>query len=247
MVEKLLTKLRGKDYRAAYRVIPQLCRLDDGSLAAVVASYKPKDDQRRFQFEVARIALAEGIGGLTARWLSLGTEEQRRVLLQEIGPDWGDEWMVEIAIAALEEPDDKVRGYAVLCAKNVIAGKSVISSEQRARITQGLVRAMARHNERPLELFWLPWYVELLGLTADASDELVIARLERLRPFSGASRRTVFEKLDPDNLPWPHNVLAEKKGVRVVATVSYLGTGLLEIELLETSLRQIRARKPQAG
>ena len=59
MVEKLLTKLRAKDYRAAYRAIPQLCRLDDGSLAGIVASYKPKDDQRRFQFEVARIALAE--------------------------------------------------------------------------------------------------------------------------------------------------------------------------------------------
>lgn len=247
MVEKLLTKLRGKDYRPAYRAIAQLCRLNDGSLAAVVASYRPKDEQRRFQFELARIALAEGIGGLTKQWLRLGTGEQRRVLLQEIGPEWGDEWMVEIAIAALEEPDDKVRGYAVLLAKGAAQRGAGISPEQRARITQGLVRAMARHNERPLELFWLQWYVELLGLTADASDELVIARLERLRPFSGASRRTVFEKLDPDNLPWPHNVLAEKKGVRLVATVSDLGTGLLEIKLLETALRQIRARKPQAG
>lgn len=242
MVEKLLTKLRGKDYRPAYRAIPQLCRLNDGSLAAVVASYKPKDEQRRFQLELARIALAEGIGGLTKQWLRLGTDEQRRVLLQEIGPEWGDEWMVEIAIAALEEPDDKVRGYAVLLAKGAAQRGASISPERRARITQGLVRAMARHNERPLELFWLPWYVELLGLTAEASDELVIARLERLRPFSGASRRTVFEKLDPDNLPWPTNVLAEKKGVRPVMRVWDLGTGLLEIEILESALKQIRAR-----
>src|SRR5687768_4482015 len=172
MVEKLLTKLRGKDYRAAYRAIPQLCRLNDKSLAAVVASYKPKDEQRRFQLELARIALAEGIGGLTRQWLRLGTEEQRRVLLQEIGPEWGDEWMVEIAIAALEEQNDKVRGYAVLCAKLAVEGNSVISAERRGRITQALVRAMARHNERPLELFWLEKYVELLGLTANASDEL---------------------------------------------------------------------------
>ena len=242
MVEKLLAKLRGKDYRAAYGTIPQLCRLDDGSLAALVASYKPKDDQRRFQFQVARIALAEGIAGLTKQWLQLGTDEQRCILLQEIGPGWGDEWMVEIAIAALDEPNDKVRGYAVLLAKGAAQRGASISPEQRARITQGLVRAMARHNERPLELFWLPWYVELLGLTADASDEMVIARLERLRPFSGASRRTVFEKLDPDNLPWPHNVLAEKKGVRLVATISDLGTGLLEIKILEAALKQIRAR-----
>jgi hypothetical protein len=241
VVEKLLTKLRGKDYRAAYRAIPQLCRLDDGSLGAVVASYKPKDDQRRFQFELARIALVEGIRGLTARWLSLGTEEQRRVLLQEIGPEWNDEWMVEIAIAGLEEPDDKVRGYAVLLAKQ--AAQRDISADQRARITHALVRAMARHNERPLELFWLEKYVELLGLTATASDELVIARLERLRPFAGASRRTVTEKLDADHLPFGSREVAEKKGVPLpVARVWSLGTGLLEIEILETALKQIRGR-----
>ena len=240
MVEKLLTKLRGKDYRPAYRAIPQLCRLNDGSLAAVVASYKPKDDQRRFQFEVARIALAEGIGGLTKQWLWLGTDEQRRVLLGEIGPEWDHEWQVEIAIAALEEPDDKVRGYAVLLLKH--AARRDISADQRARITQRLVHAMARHDQHPMQLFGLEYYVELLGLTANASDQAVIERLERLRPFSGASRRTVWEKLDPDNLPWPISVLAEKKGVRPVATLSDFGTGLLEIKVLESALKQIRAR-----
>jgi len=240
MVEKLLTKLRGKDYRSAYRAIPQLCKLNDGSLAGIIAAYKPKDDQRRFQFELARIALAEGIAGLTKQWLRLGTDEQRRVLLQEIGPEWSHEWQVEIAIAALEEPDDKVRGYAVLLAKYV--AQRGISPDQRARITQRLVPTMARHDEHPKGLFWLERYVELLGLTANASDHAVIERLERLRPISGSSRRTVFEKLDPDNLPWPHNVLAEKKGVRLVATISDLGTGLLEIKILESALKQIRAR-----
>jgi hypothetical protein len=149
--------------------------------------------------------------------------------------------MVEIAIAALEEPDDKVRGYAVLLAKDP-AQRGVLNQDQRARLTQGLVRAMARHNERPKELFWLERYVELLGLTANASDELVIARLERLRPFAGASRRTVVEKLDPDNLPWQTRLLAQKKGVEPVAQVWDLGTGLLEIALLETALARIRAR-----
>jgi hypothetical protein len=240
MVEKLLAKLRGKNDRAAYRAIPQLRKLDDGSLAGIVTSYKPKDDQRRFQLEVARIALVEGIAGLTRQWLRLGSAEQRCVLLQEIGPEWEHEWMVEIAIAALDEPDDKVRGYAVLLAKH--AAQRGISADQRARITQGLVRAMARHNEPPLGLFWLERYVELLGMTAEASDELVIARLERLRPLSGASRRAVPEKLDPDNLPWPTSVLAEKKGVRPVTRIWDLGTGLLEIEILEAALKQIRAR-----
>jgi hypothetical protein len=243
VVEKLLMKLRGKDYRAAYRAIPQLCRLDDGSLAALVASYKPKDEQRRFQLALARIALAQGIGGLTKQWLRLGTGEQRGVLLQEIGPEWGDEWMVEIAIAALEEPDDKVRGYAVLLAKGAAQRGASVGPDQRARITHALVRAMARHNERPLELFWLEKYVELLGLTASASDELVIARLERLRPFAGASRRTVTEKLDPDNLPFASREVAQKKGLPLpVARVWSLGTGLLEIELLESALKRIRAR-----
>ena len=242
MVEKLLTKLRGNDYRAAYRTIPQLCRLDDGSLAGIIASYKPKDDQRRFQFELARIALAEGIAGLTKQWLRLGSAEQRRVLLQEIGPEWDREWTVEIAIAALEEPDDKVRGYAVLCARDA-AQHGKITPGQRARITQALVRAMARHNERPMELFWIEKYVELLGLTAGASDELVIARLERLRPFSGASRRTSVEKLDPDNLPFPHPRHDWPAGLpKPVVRVWNVGTGLLEIEILETALRRIRGR-----
>ena len=244
MVEKLLKKLRGKDHRSAYRAIPQLCKLDDGSLAALVASYKPKDEQRRFQLELARIALAEGIRGLATQWLRLGTDEQRRILLQELGREWGDEWTVEIAIAALEEPDDKVRGYAVLCAKDA-AQRGSISPERRSRITQGLVRAMARHNERPMELFWLDKYVELLGLTASASDELVLARLERLRSCAGAPRRTVVEKLDPDNLPFGSRLVAERKGVPLpVARVWSLGTGLLDIELLETALKRIRARTP---
>ena len=240
MVEKLLAKLRGKNDRAAYGAIPQLLKLDDGSLAALVASYKPKDEQRRFQYELARIALTEGIVGLTKQWLRLGSAEQRGVLLQEIGPDWDHEWKIEIAIAALEEPDDKVRGYAVVLAR--YAAPQGINADQRARMTQGLVRAIARHNERPLELLWLQWYVELLGLTANASDELAIAQLERLRPFSGASRRTAWEKLDPDNLPWPTSVLAEKKGVRPMATLWEFGTGLLEIKVLESALKQIRAR-----
>jgi hypothetical protein len=245
MVEKLLTKLRGKDYRAAYRAIPALCRLNDASIAALVGSYKPKDEQRRFQLELARIALSGGIQALAREWLRLGTDEQRRTLLSEITQywkEWDGEGSVELAIAALEEPEDKTRGYALLCVMAALQF-SKVSPAQRARITQALMRAMARHEERPLGLFMLEKYVELLGMTAEASDQLVIARLERLRPLSGASRRTVVEKLDPDNLPWPDNMLAERKGVRLVASVWDLGTGLLEIKLLEAALKQIRARR----
>jgi hypothetical protein len=236
MVEKLLTKLRGKDYRAAYRAIPALCRLNDASLAALVGSYKPKDEQRRFQLELARIALSGGIQALARDWLRLGTDEQRRTLLSEITQywkEWDGEGSVELAIAALEEPEDKTRGYALLCVMAALHF-SKVTPEQRARITQALVRAMARHDERPRDLFWLEKYVELLGMTAEASDQLVIARLERLRPFSGASRRTTVEKLDPED--WPAGM------PKFVARVWDRGTGLLEIKVLETALQQIRAR-----
>jgi len=251
-LEQLLKKLRGKDHRSAYRAIPQLRRLNDGSLAATVASYKPKDEQRRFQFELAGIVLTEGIAGLARRWLHLGAAEQRRVLLQEISQfwnEWSDEGTVELAIAALDEPDDKVRGYALICMKTAVSAETThafITPERRARITQALIRTMARHDERPLGLFWLEKYVELLGLTASASDESVLARLEQLRAFAGASRRSVVEKLDPDDLPhpypkdpkdWPPGL--PKPGYRVWS----LGTGLLEIEILETALKRIRARK----
>lgn len=246
MVEKLLTKLRGKDDRAAYRAIPALCRLNDASLAATVASYKPRDEQRRFQLELARIALSGGIQALAREWPRLGTDEQRRNLLSEISQywkEWDGEGSVELAIAALEEPDDKVRGYAVLCVR-VALQLGNPTAEQRERITQALMRAMARHDEHPMQHFWLDKYVEVLGMTALASDSEVLARLERLRPFAGEPRRTVTQKLDPDNLPWEVRLLAEKKGVTPVAQVWSLGTGLLDIEILETALTRVRGRKP---
>jgi len=83
----------------------------------------------------------------------------------------------------------------------------------------------------------------MLGLTASAADELVIARLERLRQFAGASRRTTLEKLDPDNLPSPYPKHDWPAGLpKPVVRVWDRGTGLLEIEILETALRRIRKR-----
>lgn len=248
-LERLLKKIRGNDHRSAYRAIAQLRAPHDAALIDVVASYKPKDEQRRFQFELAGIVLREGTAGLARRWLTLGTEEQRRVLLHEISQfwsEWASEGAVELAIAALDERDDKVRGYALLCttaAATMESTRAFITPERRTRVTQALVRAMARHDERPLGLFWLEKYVELLGLVGDAS---VLERLEKLRSVSGASRRTTVEKLDPDNLPdpypkdpkdWPAGL--PKPGYRVWDR----GTGLLEIKVLETALKRIRARK----
>lgn len=142
MVEKLLKKLRGNDYRSAYRAIAQLRAPHDASLIDVVASYKPKDEQRRFQYEVAGIVLREGTAGVARRWLGLGSDEQHRTLLQEISQfwnEWADEGAVEIAIAALEEPDDKLRGYALICMKTAVTWEGTqrfMTPERRARITQ---------------------------------------------------------------------------------------------------------------
>jgi hypothetical protein len=138
----------------------------------------------------------------------------------------------------------------LICVKSAVTAESTqgfITPERRARITEALVRVMARHEERPLGLFWLERYVELLGLTANALDTAVLERLERLRAFAGASRRTTMEKLDPDNLPdpYPKDPKDWPPGLpKPVYRVMDRGTGLLEIKTLETALRQIRARKP---
>ena len=249
MIEKLLKKIRGNDYRAAYRAIAQLRFPHDAALNEIVASYKPKDEQRRFQYVLAGIVLREGTAGLARRWFTLGTQEQRHQLLAEIPQfwnEWASEGAVELAITALDEADDKVRGYALLCVEAAVTVESTsafVTPERRARITQALVRAMARHEEAPLKLFWLKRYVELLGLVG---DESVLERLERLRPFAGASQRTFTEKLDPENmpLPWPKRAADIPPGVPVpVARVSVVATGLLEIKILEKALKQIRSRR----
>jgi len=248
-LERLLKKIRGNDARAAFRAIAQLRFPHDASAAGLLASYKPKDEQRRFQYALAGIVLQEGTMGLARRWLDVGTEEQRRHLLQEIEQywnEWASEGALELAITALDERDDKVRGYALLCIRAALTQQSTgkfVTPERRARIAQALVRAMARHDERPLGLFWLEKYVELLGLTADAS---VLERLEKLRAVAGASRRTTVEKLDPENMPapYPKGAADFPPGVPVpVARIWDRGTGLLEIEILEKALKQIRARK----
>lgn len=244
-LDKVLKKIRGNDARAAYRAIAQLRFPHEATVAGIIASYKPKDEQRRFQYQLAGVVLREGTMGLARRWFTLGTQEQRHQLLQEIPQfwnEWASEGTVELAIVALDEPDDKVRGYALICVKAAVES-TWMTAERRVRIAQALVRAMARHEHKPLGLFWLEKYVELLGLVG---DESVIERLEKLRAVAGASRRTRVEKLDPNKLPDPYPKDPEdwpaglpKPGYRVWD----VGTGLLEIETLEEALRRIRARK----
>ena len=188
--------------------------------------------------------MRDGVTGLARHWLQVGTAAQRQNLLAEIAQywnEWAGEGAVELVIAALDEGEDKVRAYALLCAKLAVESQWMTPA-RRKRIVDALLRTMARHEARPLGLFWLEKYVELLGIVGDIS---VVDRLERLRPFSGASRRTFTEKLDPENLPlpWPKSASDIPPGVPVpVAMVSDVGTGLLEIKVLEAALQRIRSR-----
>jgi hypothetical protein len=274
--EYLLKQLRGKDHRLAFRAIPELRRLDDGSLANIVSGYKAKDEQREFQFLVARIVLDKGIAGLVEKWTELPSPDWRQRLISEIGQfldAWIEESLIDLLIRALNDPHEKVGGQAVVVlraglqelspkalkslAKTDIGKASLQMKEnvqkwatprRRAQITEALVAALARHSGNPKGLTWVEWYVDLLGYTANKSDQLAIELVEKLLPLSGEPRRVEYQKLDPSNLPWPTNVLAEKKGVppgTPMTRIAYIATGLLDIAVIETALKRIRSRESE--
>jgi len=227
--EYLLRQLRGKDHRLAFRAIAELRRLDDGSLANVVSGYKAKDEQREFQFLVARIVLDKGIAGLAETWTGLPSPYWRQKLISEIGQfldAWIEESVIDLLIKALNDPDEKVGGQAVVVLRECLqelspkelkslaktdAGKAHLQIKEnvqkwatpwrRAQITEALVASLARHSGNPRGLTWVDWYVELLGYVANKSNQLAIEVVEKLLPLSGEPRRVKYQKLDPSNLP----------------------------------------------
>src|SRR6266850_1089884 len=274
--EYLLKQLRGKDYRLAFRAIPELRRLDRGSLANTVFGYKAKDEQRQFKFLVAHVVLDNGVAGLAEQWADLPWAYWREKLISEIGQfldAWIEESLIDLLITALNDPYEKVGGQAVVVLRGCLqepsekelkslaktdAGKAHlrikenvqkwITAQRRAHITEALVAALARHSGNPKCLTWVDWYVDLLGHTANKSDQLAIELVEKLLPISGEPRRVEYQKLDPSNLPWPTNVLAEKKGVppgTPMIRIAYTATGLLDIKVIETALKRIRSRESE--
>ena len=64
--------------------------------------------------------------------------------------------------------------------------------------------------------------------------------------MAGETRRSEFEALDPENLPWPTSILAERKGIppgTPFVRVWSRPTGLLDLKGLEDALARIRRRE----
>ena len=237
----LAKQLRAKDFRNAVKAIGEMSRLDPAARAALVPTTKAKDEQRAFQFQVARIVADGGASALAARWKELASPEWRENLVSAIAGafhTWVSEGSVDALITALGDPVDNVARQSVTLltaclreptarerkdAAKTLSGTVALETFDRAaqwmttarreRITQLVTDRLARRAANPKALTWPDWYIELLGHSATRADQRSIAVLEGFRPMAGEPRRTEFEKLDPWNLPWPTSVLAEKRGI----------------------------------
>ncbi|HUQ27452.1 MAG TPA: hypothetical protein VM051_02610 [Usitatibacter sp.] len=208
---------------------------------------------------------------LAAHWAQLPTPELREKLVIEIGENWlAEDGTVDLLVTALADVEPVVERRAMCALRDCLqprtakdraraaktkSGKAAsdifdrfeksVTPAHRQRIAQLLTSALERAGSNPKALLWPDWYIELLGLTATRGNAAAIAALSRLRPMAGESRRTEFEKLDPDNLPWPTNVVAEKKGIppgTPFVRVKSIGTGLLDAKNLERAIAAIEAR-----
>ncbi|MBI2360349.1 MAG: hypothetical protein HYV04_15860 [Deltaproteobacteria bacterium] len=267
-----MKQLRGKDYRLAFKAIAELRNSSERSLASIVSGYKAKDEQRAFQYLVARIVLEKGVGGLAEKWHELPSPEWRENLMSEIRQFldlWAEESLIDLLINALNDADLRVcrRGVTALreCLEELsvkeerearktesgqrfLAGKerlqSWVTPQRRARIAQTVTRALEQHSENPWALTWPSWYIELLGYTANKTDESAIAVLSGLRRFAGEPYKVSYQRLDPSNLPWPEKLLSERKGVIPTLRIAHHPTGLLDISVLDTALKRISDREP---
>ena len=113
---RLVEALRGGNFRHAVEAVAALRRLDPATGAGLVPSTETKDEQRAFQLLVARLVAEGGVHGLAARWRELPSPQWREMLVSEIGQAfhlWVEEGTIELFLAALDDPDDKVARRAV--------------------------------------------------------------------------------------------------------------------------------------
>jgi hypothetical protein len=264
-------RLRGKDYRHAFEAVAALRGMDREEAMRLIPVIDPPDEQRAFQLLAARLVAEGGVRNLAAHWAGLPMPEWREKLMTEIGPEWlSDEGTVELLIAALGDPEPAVERRAMCVLRDCLqprsrkerakaaktqSGKAAqeavdqfekwLSPAHRERIAWLVTAALERAGDKPKALLWPDWYIELLGLTATRGNTRALEALERLRPMAGEPRRTEFEKLDPDNLPWPTSVIAEKKGIppgTPFMRVKSIATGLLDLKNLERAIAAIKAR-----
>jgi len=270
----LSKRLRGGDFRHAVEAVAALRRLDPATGAALVPSTDTKDEQRAFQLLVARLVAEGGVHGLAARWRDLPSPQWREMLVSEIGQAfhlWVEEGTIELLLAALDDPEDKVARRAVKlltsCLREppakerkkiakTLRGKAALEAwdqapawmtpARRARVAKAVTAALDRCADNPKALTWPEDYIELLGHSPTRTDQRAIALLEGFRKMAGETRRSEFEALDPENLPWPTSILAERKGIppgTPFVRVWSIPTGLLDLKGLEDAIERIRRRE----
>jgi hypothetical protein len=269
----LSKRLRGGNFRHAVEAVAAVRRVDPATGAGLVPSIDTKDEQRAFQLLVARLVAEGGVHGLAARWRDLPSPQWREMLVSEIGQAfrlWVEEGTVDLLLAALEDPDDKVARRAVKlltsCLREPLAkeckeiaktvrGRAALEAwgqatawmtpARRARVAKAVTAALDRCAGNPTALTWPDDYIELLGHSATRTDQRAITLLEEFRKMAGKTRRSEVEALDPENLPRPTAILAEKKGIpsgTPVVRVWSIPTGLLDLKGLEDALERIRQR-----
>ena len=116
---------------------------------------------------------------------------------------------------------------------------------RRARVAKAVTAALDRCADNPKVLTWPDDYIELLGHSATRTDQRAITLLEEFRNMAGEARGSEFEALDPENLPEPTSILAEKKDIppgTPFVRVWSVPTGLLDLKGLEDAIERIRRR-----
>jgi hypothetical protein len=272
VVRDLTRRLRGGDFRQAVKAVAELRHLDRVSGAHVISSITPGDEQRAFQLLIARLVADCGVHGLAARWSDLPSPQWREMLVSEIGQAvhlWVDEGTVELLLAALDDPvvARQAVGSLIECMRarpdkerkkmaKTLRGKAAldawdrmavwITPARRARVAHAVTAALDGSAGNPKALTWPDKYIELLGLSANRTDQRAVTLLEQFRAMAGETRRSEFETLDPYNLPRPTSMLAAKRGVppgTPFVRVWSRPTGLLDLKGLEEAIERIRSRE----
>jgi hypothetical protein len=269
----LSKRLRGGNFRHAVEAVAALRRVGAAAGAGLVPSIDTRDEQRAFQLLVARLVAEGGAHALAARWRDLPSPRWREMLVSEIGQAfqlWVEEGTVELLLAALEDPDDNVARRAVKlltsCLREppakerrkiakTLRGRAALEAwdqatawmtpARRARVAKAVTAALDRCADNPKALTWPDDYIELLGHSATRTDQRAIALLEGFRNMAGETRLSEFEALDPEHLPEPTSILAERKGIppgTPFVRVSSIPTGLLDLKGLEDAIERIRRR-----
>jgi hypothetical protein len=272
VVRNLTKWLRGGDFRQAVKAVAELRHLDRASGAQLISSITPGDEQRAFQLLIARLVTESGVHGLATRWSDLPSPQWRAMLVSEIGQAvhlWVDEGTIELLLAALDDPEvaRQAVGSLIECMRErpdkerkkmakTLRGKAAldawdkmavwITPARRARVANAVTTALDRCADNPKALTWPDKYIELLGHSANRSDQRAVILLEQFRVMAGETRRSEFETLDPYDLPWPTSIVAKEKGIpsgTPFVRVWSRPTGLLDLKGLEEAIERIRRRE----